>query len=131
MNVVEINNVLDKHVNFLNNIGSLVMFLHLFSLATAAVSLLSYLMRSISGQQPEFGIMRALGAKPRIIIIIVFSQALIIILVSGAIGISVGLLITFGFLIPDPIISQATLISVSVRLLLSYVFYGYLACIEP
>jgi len=117
LKVVELDTILDKHVNFLNNIWSLVMFLPLFSLATAAISLLSYLMRSISGQQHEFGIMRALGAKPRTIMKIVFCQALIIILVSGAIGISVGLLITFGFLIPDPVISQSTLISVSAWLL--------------
>jgi len=117
LNVVELDTILDKHVNFLNNIWSLVMFLPLFSLATAAISLLTYLMLSISGQQHEFGIMRALGAKPRSIMKIVFSQALIIILVSGAIGISVGLFITFRFLIPDPVISQSTLISVSAWLL--------------
>jgi ABC-type antimicrobial peptide transport system permease subunit len=118
LNVVELEQILDKHVNFLNNIWSLVMFLPLFSLATATISLLSYLMLSISGQQHEFGIMRALGAKPRTIMKIVFSQALIIILVSGAIGISVGLFITFGFLIPDPVISRSTLISVSAWLLI-------------
>jgi ABC-type antimicrobial peptide transport system permease subunit len=123
LNVVELDTVLDKYVNFLNNIWSLVMFLPLFSLATATISLLSYLMLSISGQQHEFGIMRALGAKPRSIMKIVFSQALIIILVSGAIGISVGLFITFEFLIPDPVISQSTLISVSAWLL---VILGFL-----
>jgi len=117
LKAVELDNILDKHVNFLNNIWSLVMLLPLFSLATAAVSLLSYLMLSISGQQHEFGVMRALGAKPRSIMKIVFSQALIIILVSGAIGISAGLLITFRFLIPEPVISQSTLISVSAWLL--------------
>jgi len=113
LNVVELDTILDKHVNFLNSIWSLVMFLPLFSLATAAISLLSYLMLSISGQQHEFGIMRALGAKPRSIMKIVFSQALIIISVSGAIGISAGLFITFELLIPDPVISQSTLISVT------------------
>jgi ABC-type antimicrobial peptide transport system permease subunit len=117
LSVVELDTVLNEHVNFLNSIWSLVMFLPLFSLATAAISLLSYLMLSISGQQHEFGIMRALGAKPRNIMKIVFSQALIIILVSGAIGISAGLFITFEFLIPDPVISQPTLISVSAWLL--------------
>jgi len=118
LNVVELDAVLDKHVNFLNNIWSLVMFLPLFSLATATISLLGYLMLSISGQQHEFGVMRALGAKPRTIMKIVFSQALIIILVSGAIGISAGLFITFGFLIPDPVISQSTIISVSAWLIM-------------
>ena len=117
LKAVELDNILDKHVNFLNNIWSLVMLLPLFSLATAAISLLSYLMLSISGQQHEFGIMRALGAKPRSIMKIVFSQASIIILVSGAIGISVGLFITFRFMITDPVISRSTFISVSAWLL--------------
>ncbi len=116
LKVVELDTILDKHVNFLDNVWSLVMLLPLFSLATAAISLFSYLMLSISGQQHEFGIMRALGAKPRNVMKIVFSQAAIIILVSGAIGISVGLYLTFRFLIPDPVISQSTLISLSVGL---------------
>jgi len=117
LKVVELDAILGRHINFLSNIWSLVMLLPLFSLATAAISLLSYLMLSISGQQHEFGVMRALGAKPRNIMKIVFSQAAIIILVSGAIGISVGLFLTFRFLIPDPVISQSTLIYVSAWLL--------------
>jgi ABC-type antimicrobial peptide transport system permease subunit len=116
LTVVELDTILDKHVNFLNNIWSLVMLLPFFTLATAAISLLSYLMLSISGQQHEFGVMRALGAKPKSVMKIVFSQALIIVLVSGAIGVSVGLFITFKFLILDPVLSQATLIFVSAGL---------------
>ncbi len=117
LKVVELNTILDKHVSYLSNIWSLVMLLPFFSLATASIALLSYLMLSISSQQHEFGIMRALGAKPRTIIKIVFSQALLIILVSGAIGISAGLFITFEFLIHDPVISQSSQISLSVLLL--------------
>lgn len=112
LRIVELNPILDKHVSFLGNIWTLVMFLPLLSIATAAISLLSYLMLSISGQQHEFGVMRALGAKPRSIIKIVFSEALLIIVVSAAIGISVGLFITFALLIPEPIISQSALISI-------------------
>jgi ABC-type antimicrobial peptide transport system permease subunit len=118
LKIVELNPVLEKHVSFLDDIWSLVMFLPLFSIATAAISLFSYLMLSISGQQHEFGIMRALGAKPKCIMKIVFSQAFLIILVSAAIGISVGLLITFKFLIPEPLISQGTLVSIGEWLLL-------------
>jgi ABC-type antimicrobial peptide transport system permease subunit len=115
---VELNHVLDEHVNFLNDVWSLVMFLPLFSIATAAISLFSYLMLSISGQQHEFGIMRALGTKPKSLMKIVIYQAFLIILVSAAIGISVGLLITFKFLIPEPLISQDALISIGGWLLL-------------
>ena len=113
----ELNPVLEKHVNFLNNIWSLAMFLPLFSLATAAISLLSYLMLSVSGQQHEFGIMRALGAKPKNIMKIIFSQALIVILAGGAAGISAGYFITFWFLLPEPVISQSTLITASAWLI--------------
>ena len=115
--VVELDPILDKHVTYLGNIWSLVMFLPIFSLATAAIALLSYLMLSISSQQHELGIMRALGAKPKTIIRIVFSQALIIILVSGAIGIFAGFFITFEFLIYDPVMPQYALINVSALLL--------------
>jgi len=119
LEVVELNEILGKHLNFLNNIWSFVMFLPLFSLVTATLCLLSYLMLSIAGQQREFGIMRALGAKPRSVMKIIFTQALLITLLSGAIGISVGLFVTFVFLIPEPVISQNTLVSVAGWLLLT------------
>jgi putative ABC transport system ATP-binding protein len=48
---------------------------------------------------------------------VAFSQALAIILVSGTIGITLGLFITIQFLLHDPIISQSSLISVSAGLL--------------
>jgi len=119
LEVVELNEILGKHVNFLDHIWSFVMFLPLFSLVTATLCLLSYLMLSIAGQQREFGIMRALGAKPRRVIKIIFMQALLITLISGAIGISVGLFVTFAFLIPEPVISHYTLVSVTGWLLLA------------
>ncbi|PVX23267.1 MAG: hypothetical protein CW716_12565 [Candidatus Bathyarchaeum sp.] len=117
LEVLELDTILNMHVNYLGGIWSLIMFLPIFSLATAVIALFSYLMLSISNQQHEFGIMRALGAKPRTIIKIIFSQATLIILVSGAIGISAGLFITFEFLIQDPVISQTSLTSVSALLL--------------
>nr|NIQ07054.1 ABC transporter permease [Candidatus Korarchaeota archaeon] len=112
LKLLELNEILGKHLNFLGYIWSFVMFLPLFSLATATLCLLSYMMLSVTGQQREFGIMRALGAKPKAIIKIVFTEALIITLISGAIGVFVGLVFTFEFLIPEPIISHFTLLSV-------------------
>ncbi len=122
LELLELNEILAKHVDFLGYTWSFVMFLPLFSLATATLCLLSYMMLSIAGQQKEFGIMRALGAKPKVIMKIVFSEALIITLISGAIGIFVGLFFTFVFLIPEPIISNLTLFSVAGGLLLALCF---------
>jgi len=109
---VELNEVLGRHLAFLGYVWSFVMFLPLFSFVTAILCLLSYMMLSVAGQQREFGMMRALGAKPKMVMKIVFMEALIVTLISGAVGIFVGLLFTFAFLIPDPVISQFTLLSV-------------------
>jgi len=116
---MELNEVLERHLAFLSYIWSFVMFLPLFSLATAVLCLLSYMMLSVVGQQRELGMMRALGAKPKMIMKIVFMEALIITLISGAVGIFVGLFFTFEFLIPEPVISQFTLFSVVGLLLLA------------
>ncbi len=116
---LELNETLAKHMDFLGHTWSFVMFLPLFSLATATLCLLSYMMLSIAGQQKEFGIMRALGAKPKMIVRIVLLEALVITLISGAIGIFVGLFFTFVFLIPEAIISYFTLVSVAGGLLLA------------
>jgi len=115
---LELNGILEKHLNFLGYIWSFIMFLPLFSLATATLCLLGYMMLSVTGQQREFGIMRALGAKPKTIIKIVFTEALIVTLISGAIGVFIGLFFTFVLLIPEPVISQSTLTSVAGLLLL-------------
>jgi len=116
---VELNEVLGRHLAYLGYVWSFVMFLPLFSFVTAILCLLSYMMLSVAGQQREFGMMRALGAKPKIIMKIVFVEALIVTLISGAVGIFVGLFFTFVFLIPDPVISQFTLLSVIGLLILA------------
>ncbi len=116
---MELNEVFRKHLAFLGYVWSFVMFLPLFSFVTAILCLLSYMMLSVTGQQRELGMMRALGAKPKMIMKIVFMEALIVTLISGAVGIFIGLFFTFVFLIPDPVISQFTLFSVTGLLILA------------
>jgi len=116
LRVVELNQVLNRHLGFLNSLWSTAMTLPLLSLVMATICLLSYLMLSIAGQRREFGIMRALGAKPKVIGKMVFTQALLLVLTSGAIGISTGALITSTFLIPESLISPYTLLLVTLGL---------------
>jgi ABC-type antimicrobial peptide transport system permease subunit len=117
LELLELNGVLEKHLDFFNLIWSSVMLLPLLSLVTATLALLSYMMLSIAGQQHEFGVMRALGAKPKGILKMVLTQALIVVLISGAIGVSTGLIITFAFLIPEPIITLHSIVTVAAWLL--------------
>ena len=83
LTIVKLDSILDKHVNFLDKIWSLIILLPLFSLTAGALSLMGYLITSISEQQKQFGIMRALGTKPKSILKIVFYQASLILTVSG------------------------------------------------
>lgn len=72
-----------------------------------------------TAQQRELGVIRALGAKPRTIMKTIFIQALIIVLVSGAIGIAAGFIITWLFLVPEPVVSLVTILSITAWLLLA------------
>ena len=119
LELLELNGVLEKHLDFLNLVWSSVMLLPLFSLVTATLCLLSYMMLSIAGQQREFGVMRALGTKPRGILKIVLTQALIVVLTSGTMGGFIGLIVTFAFLIPEPVITPHSIVTVAVWLLLA------------
>jgi len=121
LELVELNGVLEKHLGFLNLVWSSVMLLPLLSLVTATLCLLSYMMLSIAGQQREFGVMRALGTNPKGILNIILTQALIIVLVSGTIGVLIGLTITFAFLIPEPVITLNNIIMVATWLLSAFV----------
>jgi len=101
---VELDKVLQKHVGFLNAGWSLVTFAPLFVLLSAVLCLSGYMTLLISAQRRDFVIMKALGAKPRSVTIIAMMQALIIVLSSGAIGLSIGLVISF-FLLPERVVS--------------------------
>jgi len=111
LELAELNGVLQKHLNLLNTGWSLVTLAPLFSLITAGLCLSGYVTLLISTQQRDLAIIRAIGVKLRAVIKIVVVQVLIIVLVSGAIGLSIGLLISF-FLLPEPVISIASILPV-------------------
>jgi len=123
LEISELNEVLQKHLSLLNTAWSLVTLPPLFSLITAVLCLSGYMTLLISTQRRDLTIMRAVGAKTRTVIMIVVMQALIIVLVSGAIGLSIGLLISF-FLLPEPVISSASIIPILLGFFIALAFLG-------
>jgi len=117
--ILELNESLEKHLGFLNYVWSLVIFLPLSSLVTATLCLLGYRVLSIAGQKRDFGIMRALGAKPPTIVKLMVTESFLILLISGAIGIFTGFFVSFVFLIPEPVITNNALLSIVGWLLLA------------
>jgi len=111
LEAVELNDVLQKHLSFLNAAWSLVTLAPLFSLVTAVLCLSGYMTLLISTQRRDLAIVRAIGARLRTVTTIVLVQALIVVLVSGAIGLSTGLIIS-SFLLPEPVVSAASVLPI-------------------
>jgi len=113
LTAVGLNHVLDKNVNFLSSLWSVVMFLPSFALAAATLCLISYHMLTIEEQHQEFAILRATGAKPRIVIAILSVQSLTVLLSSFAVGTSIGTIVTLLILTTNPVVSTFTILSIS------------------
>ncbi len=109
--MLDLNVILDRYTVFLNYLWSLLLSLSLFCFVNAISSLGGYLMLSISGQQRDLGIMRALGARPRTIVKFVLLQTLLLVSASGLIGVSVGMVVVFWFFIPEAVMSQRAILT--------------------
>lgn len=109
----EVNEALNKDLGFLGYIWSAIMFLPLFSLAAASLCLIGYIMLTITEQRQEFGILRAVGAKPRTVVEIVSGQSFMVLLSSYAAGVVFGIIITLLILIPEPVITEYTVFEIA------------------
>ena len=115
--VFELNTTLEKNVNFLSAIWSVVMFLPLFTLVAATLCLIAYLVLAIDEQHQEFAVLRATGAKPRTLMTILAVQSLIVLFSSFAVGISLGVIITLMILISQPVVTSLTILAIASWLL--------------
>jgi ABC-type antimicrobial peptide transport system permease subunit len=104
--VVDLDQTLNKQVNFMNKIWASLLSLSLLSFLSAVTSLVGFLTLSVSGQQRDLGIMRALGAKPGIILKVVVFQTFLLVLCGALFGLPVGMAVVLTFLIPEPVVSQ-------------------------
>jgi len=111
------NEELDKATGFVGYIWSTVMLLPLFSLVTASLCLVGYVILAIAEQRQEFGILRVMGAKPKTIVKIVMVQNLVVLLASCAVGVSLGTITTLLILIPEPLVTGWTVIEIAAWLL--------------
>jgi putative ABC transport system permease protein len=119
LEIYELNESANKSVGFLNFLWSTIMFLPLFTLIAASLSLLGYVMLTINEQRQEFGILRALGARPITVLGIVSAQSLIVLLGSYAVGIAFGVITTLLILVQQPIVTTYTVLEIAGWLLLA------------
>jgi ABC-type antimicrobial peptide transport system permease subunit len=113
----ELNEALEKNLDFLGSTWSTVMPLPLFTLTSATLCLIAYIMLAVDEQRQEFAILRSTGAKPKTIITILAIQSMIVLLSSCAAGISLGIITTLLILVPHPVVTSFTVIEVAAWLL--------------
>jgi len=111
--VFDLNEALNRNVGFIGYIWRTIMFIPLFSLASAALCLIGYVMLAIAEQRQEFGVLRAIGAKPKTIVKIVSGQSILVLLSSYSVGTAFGIIITLLILVPKPLVTIYTVIEIA------------------
>jgi len=116
----ELNQELSKVVGFLDNVWSMIMLLPLSVLASASLCLIGYVVLSVDEQRQEFGILRAIGMKPNAVVKIVSTQNFMILLSSYAVGLCLGIIATLLVLIPEPLVTDLTIMEIAGWLVVVY-----------
>ena len=130
LTVFELNEALEKNVGFIGAIWSVIMFLPLFSLVSAALCLIGYLVLAIDEQRQEFAVLRAMGAKPKTVLAILAVQSLIVLFSSFAVGISLGVIGTLMILMAQPVVTSFTILEIA-GWLLAALFGMFLVSLWP
>jgi ABC-type antimicrobial peptide transport system permease subunit len=113
LDVSNLNSAIEQNTVFLSSTWQTIMLLPLFTLASATMCLFSFMTLSVDEQHQEFAILRAMGAKPRIIVTISAIQSAIVLFTSFGIGISFGVIITILILMANPLITTTTILLIS------------------
>lgn len=111
--VFDLNDVLDKCLGFVGYMWSTVMILPLFSLVAASLCLVGYVMLAVDEQRQEFGVLRAVGAKPSMVLNVVSGQSLLVLLSSYGVGIAFGIIATLLILVQEPLVTVYTVFEIS------------------
>jgi putative ABC transport system permease protein len=112
LKVFELDDVIVKNTNFLASTWRTIMLLPLFTLVSASFCLVGYMMLAVDEQRQEFGVLRAVGAKPKIVVVILAIQSILVLISSFAVGISLGVIITLLILMRQPLVTSFTILEI-------------------
>jgi ABC-type antimicrobial peptide transport system permease subunit len=113
LNVFQLNIVEEKDTNFLASNWQTIMIMPFFTLAAAALCMVSYMILVVDEQHQEFGILRSIGAKPRFVVSVLAVESAVLLLSSFGIGIPLGTIITLIILIPQPIVTGFMILEIA------------------
>jgi ABC-type antimicrobial peptide transport system permease subunit len=113
LGLFQLSNIVEKDTNFLASNWQTIMIMPFFALGAAALCMVSYMMLAVDEQHQEFGVLRAVGAKPRFVVSVLALQSAVLLLSSFGIGISLGTIITMLILIQQPIVTSFTILEIA------------------
>jgi ABC-type antimicrobial peptide transport system permease subunit len=70
-------------------------------------------MLTVDEQRQEFGVLRAVGAKPSMVSNVVTGQSLLVLLSSYAVGVSFGIIATLLILVQGPLVTVYNVLEIS------------------
>ena len=121
LQIFDLHELVQKDASFLSSNWQTIMLVPLFALISATMCLVGYTMLSVEEQHQEFAILRAIGARPKIVVRISAIQSAIILLSSFIIGGSFGIIITLLILMASPIVTSFVLLEIVGLLLVALV----------
>jgi ABC-type antimicrobial peptide transport system permease subunit len=113
LDVFQLSNVVEKDTTFLASNWQTIMIMPLFTLASAAICMVSYMMLAADEQHQEFAVLRSVGAKPKFVVLVLAIQSIVLLLSSFGVGISLGTIITLLILMPQPIVTGFTILEIT------------------
>lgn len=119
LSVYDMNEQTSKQVGFLSDVWNSVLYLPALGLLGASACLVSYVILTVSEQQSEFGVLRAVGAKPKAVRSIVAIQNALVLLAGSSTSIALGIMTTLLILVPNPIVTTYDILQISAWLLLA------------
>lgn len=113
LEIFDLTPINDANTMLLSSTWGTIRFIALFSVASAAICLVSYMMLSINEQRHEFAAIRLVGARPRLIISMCAIESLLVLLSSLGIGLSFGIPMTVLILMAEPLISNISILTIA------------------
>lgn len=109
LNTLPLDKVHQSSLSNIDNIWVSILPFPILSVITTLIGMLNCLLVSFSGRQHDFGILRAMGAKGNYTAKIVLMESFAFVLPTAIVGIIIGLLFNFFFLLPNATISPQLL----------------------
>lgn len=117
LQVFSLKEPMQTNLDFLGSTWAVIMLLPLLTLSSAALSLVGYTILTADEQRQEFGVLRAIGTKPRLIVSILSIQSTIVLLSGFGFGISLGTITTLMILMANPLVTSTTVPLIAAYLL--------------